>query len=147
MDIKQRIRQPKEHRDLMDRLIKTKNNEYGVFSSYAKLMLFSAALGYREKKRVAFESTNEPISITSFGENGRAFMYSLALAELDDIECFQDASVQNVMAIFEEYANGGFNYLDQILINDRGIHEQIEELLRDQDSKKNIPDLSDIEVF
>ena len=143
MDNKYRVRHSERHKQLMDRLT-TRRNEFGVFSSYARLLVFSAALGYRESRRHSFKESGEPISLAIFKEEDVAFMYAIALAEMQDTACFQEGKFLEVMNIFEEYANAGLDYLERVLADDLSIHTKIEELLLDEMAAPIIPDLRDI---
>ncbi len=61
-----RVRRPKAYDELLNLL---RDREQGVFSTYKSALVFAAAVGFKERKRVAFTDLGEPIALTLFSEN------------------------------------------------------------------------------
>lgn len=143
-----RIRIAKDKAELVQSLVEAKGTT-GPFQTYADAIAFAAAMGARWERRspLGTISTTEPapISIEVFMARGYdALMKLLAIAETEETEILSPydpaAEVQRI-AIFEEYANGGLELLQDklrgavdyterillILTNERFKDEQIDE--------------------
>jgi dnd system-associated protein 4 len=95
----------------------------GVFETKQAAMMFAAALGKRFTGRKPRGAPGDGIRWYIFEKAGdEAFVNSLALAEKNDIKVL-DPDVgegEDVQAIFEEYAAGGFQYLKQHVVDSPG---------------------------
>lgn len=106
-----RIRRPKEHDDILEILKKEK-----IFTSFKNSLVFAASLGFKKQQRKSFEDSSEPIMLRIFDDNTDIpFIYSLALAETDDISLMTKSRFKDAVLIFEEYANGGLSYMKSVL--------------------------------
>lgn len=106
-----RIRRPKQHDDLLEALKKEK-----IFSSNKNALVFAASLGFKKQQRYAFDESSEPIMLRIFDDNTDIpFIYSLALAETNDISMMTKTRFKEAVEIFEEYANGGLSYMKSML--------------------------------
>ncbi len=106
-----RIRRPKEHDDLLDIFKKEK-----IFTSNKNALVFAASLGFKKQQRKSFVESSEPIMLRIFDDNTDIpFIYSLALAETDDISMMTKNKFTDAVLIFEEYANGGLSYIRSVL--------------------------------
>jgi dnd system-associated protein 4 len=106
-----RVRRPKEHDDLLDILKKEK-----IFSSNKNALVFAASLGFKKQQRQPFADSSEPIMLRIFDDNTDIpFIYSLALAETNDISMMTKNKFREAVQIFEEYANGGLSYIRSVL--------------------------------
>jgi len=106
-----RVRRPKEHYDLLDILKKEK-----IFSSNKNALVFAASLGFKKQQRQPFTESSEPIMLRIFDDNTDIpFIYSLALAETNDISMMTKNKFKEAVLIFEEYANGGLSYIRSVL--------------------------------
>ncbi len=106
-----RIRRPKEHDDLFDIFKKEK-----IFTSNKNALVFAASLGFKKQQRKSFVESSEPIMLRIFDDNTDIpFIYSLALAETDDISMMTKNKFTDAVLIFEEYANGGLSYIRSVL--------------------------------
>jgi len=106
-----RIRPPKEHEKLIDKLV-----DEGTFETKQAVMMFAASLGKRFTGRKPLGSPGEGIRWHIFEKAGdEAFVNSLALMEREDINILdpEAGESEDVQTIFEEYAAGGFQYLKQ----------------------------------
>lgn len=143
-----RIRVAKDKANLVNALLASKDTT-GPFQTYVEVMVFAAALGIKNKKRIPLEETSKrepsPIPQENFASLGHDLIIKLlALTEIQDInilssreEEYEDQRTQ----IFEEYANGGLEILQNelrgavdyserlllVLISERGNKEQWEE--------------------
>ena len=108
-----RIKPPKQH----DAFIETLVND-GVFETKQAAMMFAAAVGYRFGSRKPLDSGGEGIRWNIFEKNrDEAFINALALAVKKDLAVLDPDAPQNeeLATIFEEYAAGGFEYLEQYI--------------------------------
>ena len=119
MNEPRRISPPKEYeRPIIDKLI-----EHGLFETKQAAMMFAAALGKRFTGRKELSSRGDGIRWYIFEKAGDdAFINSLALAEKQDISVLDPEQDQgeDVQTIFEEYANAGFEYLKQHVVDAPG---------------------------
>lgn len=135
-----RVRRPKAYDELLNLL---RDREQGVFSTYKSALVFAAAVGFKEKKRVPFTELGEPIALTLFSENqDQPFMFCLALTEFDDASYLREDKFLEAMQVFEEYAAGGLEILDGCL-DKVHIKESIEKLLAETDGTNLISDIAD----
>lgn len=116
------IYRSKEHADIIKQLTE-KNPENGVvvFPTIKALQCFAAVLGFDQKRRVKLDRSNtENIEWHTFdNDNYTHYIYLIALAESANISVLKfdinsSESVQpndNMMEVFEEYANGGFDII------------------------------------
>ena len=134
-----RVRRPKQYDELLNLL---KDKEDGVFSTLKSALVFSAAMGFKQKSRLEFSETGEPIAFSLFNEHqDQPFMYALALIEYDDVNYLQEDKFLEAMKTFEEYAAGGLEYLDNAL-DKSNLKESIEGLLADTGESDLIGDIA-----
>ncbi len=92
--------------------------EHGPLQTKQKALMFAAALGAYQNRREPFSSAEEPIRWQIFENNGDdAFIYALAIAETGGFEVLADEDGERYVSLFEEYANGGLEYLEEHVIN------------------------------
>lgn len=128
-----RIKIAKEKADLVKALVEA-NGTTGAFQTYADVLVFAAALGAKHKKRVPLGeiSRKEPgsIDLDIFVSRGHDRAINLlAIAETKDpqiLSPFNPDSEQKRIQIFEEYANGGLEILQEEL---RGAVDYTERIL------------------
>ena len=121
-----RVRRPKEYDDLLNLL---RDKEQGIFATLKSALVFAAAVGFREKLRVPFSETGEPIALSLFSEHqDQPFIFSLALTEYNDVSYLREEKFLEAMLVFEEYAAGGLSHLHGIL-DTAHIKESIEAYL------------------
>lgn len=128
-----RIRVAKDKAELVKELVASKDTT-GPFQTYVEVMVFAAALGVRYKKRVPLGETTKrepsPIPQENFASLGYELIIKLlGINETQDIqiissieEKYEDQRTQ----IFEEYANGGLEILQNEL---RGSVDYLERIL------------------
>lgn len=107
-----RVRRPLQH----EGLIKELQDEAG-FNTLRDVMLLASAIGYRFSRRVSFsETAGDPIRYETL--TGPAFSDTLicmiaASVAKDDPEIMDDARIEERVTFFEEYANGGLEYVQE----------------------------------
>ena len=128
-----RIRIAKDKTDLVKALIESEGKT-GPFKTYADVMVFAASLAIKKKKRIPVKeiSTREPspINIDVFWSRGyESIIKLIAIADTRDTKILSQTNEEieeNRMKIFEEYANGGLEILQDEL---RGAVDYSERLL------------------
>ncbi|MEH2410189.1 DNA phosphorothioation-associated protein 4 [Nostoc sp.] len=143
-----RIRIAKDKAELVKSLVASKDTT-GPFQTYVEVMVFAAALGVKYKKRVPLGETTKrepsPIPQENFASLGYDLIIKLlGINETKDINILSSKEEQDEdkrTQIFEEYANGGLEILQNelrgsvdyserlllVLISERGTKEQLEE--------------------
>ncbi|MEU3783431.1 DNA phosphorothioation-associated protein 4 [Streptomyces sp900129855] len=105
-----RLRRPAEHELLIGAL----SGKDGPFNAMVDVLMFSALLGRNKGKRERFDRAGEPIrlSIMEGRQYGDVLIDMVAVAETpDDPKILSDERQPERVKIFEEYANGGLNYI------------------------------------
>jgi dnd system-associated protein 4 len=117
-----RIRIAKDKANLVQSLVQVNNNHLGVFQTYADVLAFAASLGCKYRHRASLESIAKepsPISLEIFISRGYDLLIKLlAITETQDpkiISAYQTTAEEQRAIIFEEYANGGLEKLQEEL--------------------------------
>ncbi|HEY9854047.1 MAG TPA: DNA phosphorothioation-associated protein 4 [Leptolyngbyaceae cyanobacterium] len=139
-----KIKIAKDKADLVKALSFSKETT-GPFQTYADVMVFAAALGARRKKRVPLGEISKrdplPIGIEIFISRGYdTTIKLLAIAETKDINIISphdENSEEQRIAIFEEYANGGLEILQEELRGAVDYSERLLLILVSERSKQN----------
>lgn len=107
-----RVRRPQAHEALLVEL----HNEAG-FVYYRDALLFAAGVGVHFQRRVPFTSAAgdpiryETLTVPSFSD---ALVSMIAANEVEnDPEIMDDSRLEERIRIFEEYANGGLEYIQE----------------------------------
>lgn len=119
--IENRIKVAKDKANLV-RNLKISNNQTAPFQNYVDIIVFAATLGAKHKKRVRLEDFSKaepaPIPREQFINNGYDMVINLlAVCETKQPKILtynQDANNERNI-IFEEYANGGLEILQDEL--------------------------------
>ncbi|WP_380277451.1 DNA phosphorothioation-associated protein 4 [Kitasatospora purpeofusca] len=123
MTVEIRFRRPAEHEQLLTLL----TGKDGPFRANYEALLFAAALGRHKERREPFEKSSEPIryALVENRSYGDVLIDLLAAAEVpDDATVLSDERLAERLQIFEEYANGGLNFL-QGEVNSRGSRDLV----------------------
>ncbi|MEH1900829.1 DNA phosphorothioation-associated protein 4 [Nostoc sp.] len=128
-----RIRVAKDKAELVKDLTSS-NGGTGPFNTFADVIVFAAALGAKHKKRVALGEISKrepsPIRIEYFASMGNDILIKLlAINESKDIKTLsinEEEYERQRNHIFEEYANGGLEILQNEL---RGSVDYAERIL------------------
>jgi dnd system-associated protein 4 len=107
-----RVRRPQQHEALMQEL-----QTDGKFPTYRDILLLAAAIGYRQERRVAFSAASgDPIRY----ETMTAPAFSDTLINMiavnvvySDAEIMDGVRLEERVKIFEEYANGGLEFIQE----------------------------------
>ena len=104
----------KIHEDMVQLLARTTVDkaETSLFTTIRQLMIFAALLGYSQNRKIPLDKTKgvEDIQIHIF-ENDLDYINMIALADQQNPEIFKDNNNFDVIEVFEEYANGGFEII------------------------------------
>ncbi|MDZ8134553.1 MAG: DNA phosphorothioation-associated protein 4 [Nostoc sp. DedQUE04] len=144
-----RIRVAKDKAELVKSLVASKDTT-GPFQTYVEVMVFAAALGVKYKKRVPLGETTKrepsPIPQENFASLGYDLIIKLlGITETKDINILSSREEQDEdkrTQIFEEYANGGLEILQNEL---RGSVDYSERLLLVLISERGTKELSEEE--
>lgn len=114
------INRSKLHEDFVQQLAKPQGSagERPLFPTIRELLCFAALLGFSERRRVPLDRSQgvEDISYQQF-ERGEAedLIWSLAVAETEDVSILREGEEGKCAEIFEEYANGGLIIMKDFL--------------------------------
>ncbi|GAB38245.1 DNA phosphorothioation-associated protein 4 [Gordonia sputi] len=106
-----RARRPQQHDALMLEL-----QSEGKFPAYRDILLFAAAVGYRQDRRVPFVATSgdairsDVLTAPGFSDT---LINMIAANVVHDPEIMDDTRMDERFKIFEEYANGGLEYIQE----------------------------------
>lgn len=110
-----RVRRPADKDDLIESL---RAKSGGAFSEIRDVLLFASAVGFAEKRFAPFDKgAGEAIRWETFVNRWFAedFVRLVAVAHADDKEIASADRVNEQIAIFEGYANGGLAVLQEHL--------------------------------
>lgn len=84
-----------------------------IFPTMRELMCFAAVLGFENDRRHPLQSKTAEIDGRNFANSPQALdlLYLIALASKKDAEVLRDENEDEMISIFEEYAQGGFEVL------------------------------------
>ena len=107
-----RLNRPKDKDDLLQLL-----TEQGPFQEYRDVLVFAAALGWYQRKRLPLGAKGEAIRWeTATNRKGtEALVNMIAAAESENPEILAAELFDERLEIFEEYANGGLEILQTML--------------------------------
>ncbi len=114
LDLSKRVRRSTEFKELIHELVQSSEPS---FSNMADLLVFAAAFAYDNKlARRPFEGSDEQIAMSVF-VNSRydGFMLMLAAQSTGDYSIVSQARSNEMVSVFEEYANAGLESLSQRL--------------------------------
>ncbi len=107
-----RARRPQQHEALMQEM----QNE-AKFPTYRDILLFAAAVGFHQQRRVSFTaSSGDPIRyevLTTPGFSDTLINMIAANVVSDDPEIMDGTRLEERVKIFEEFANGGLEYIQE----------------------------------
>jgi dnd system-associated protein 4 len=106
-----RVRRPQQYEALMQEL-----RDEAAFSTYRDILLFAAAVGFHVMRRVEFNGSGEPIRYETLKEPAfsETLINMIAASEVpDDPEILDVARAGDRIRVFEEYANGGLEYIQE----------------------------------
>lgn len=134
-----RVRRPQQFDGLLSELTKGKE----VFQTYKDALVFAACLGFKRDRCVPFEKSGEPINLHVFsGQFDAAVMNAIAIAKLGDPFVMAKNREDEKIKIFEEYACGGLEILENMLGQGHvPKHEALVALVLDEEKSGGILDV------
>lgn len=134
-----RVRRPQQFENFLTDLTKGKE----VFHTYKDALVFAACLGFKRGRKVPFDKTSEPINLQIFsGQYDAAVMNAVAIAELSDPFVMAKNREDEKIKIFEEYACGGLEILENLLGQAQlSWHEALVALVMDEEKSGGILDI------
>src|SRR5438874_2284392 len=107
-----RLNRPKDKDDLLQQL-----TEHGPFEEYRDVLVFAAALGWHEQRRIPLAAKSEPIrwEVATNRRGTEALVNMIAAVKSGDPEILAGDRFEERLTIFEEYANGGLEILRALL--------------------------------
>lgn len=125
-----RVRRPQQYEVLLREL-----REDGVFTTMRDILLFAAAVGFVQQRRVPFDTSAEPIRYETLTDPSYAetLVNMVAAVELrDDAEILDKPRLNERIGVFEEYANGGLEFIqEQMNVRHQSAQMVIESLVTD----------------
>lgn len=110
------IKRSAKHEDMVRMLMEQPHpdTKKPIFSTHRALMRFAATLGYDQEKRLQLESECKEVDGRRFESHDQTLdlMLLLALAETRSSEVFLKNDEEQMVVIFEEYAEGGFEIME-----------------------------------
>ena len=115
------VRRSEVHVDLMKQLTGTApyRQQEAAFKFMYDVLVFAASVGFKLQKRVAidkFVSDPIPYSTMKSNEYFETLLSTIAVLTFEgDHTCLSDDRLVERVRVFEEYANGGLDYLQEQL--------------------------------
>lgn len=106
-----RVRRPQQHEAMMLEL-----QDEARFPTLRDVLIFGAAVGYANGRRASFTAASEPIRYgTVFNPGFSETLMNMIAANVapDDPEIMDAERIEERIKIFEEYANGGLEYIQE----------------------------------
>jgi dnd system-associated protein 4 len=135
----ERVRRPQQFENFLTELTKEK----GIFHTYKDALVFAACLGRKRGRRIEFNRTSEPINLQIFGgQYDAAVMNAVAIADAGDPFVMAKNREEEKIKIFEEYACGGLEILENLLGQaDLSWNEAVVALVMDEEKSEGILDI------
>lgn len=120
------INRSKVHEDVVQRLSmqNVPGSDRKLFPTIRELLCFAALLGFSEKRRVPLDRAAgvEDISYQQFERDPAAedLLWTIAVAETQDIDVLREGEEAKCAQVFEEYANGGLMLMKDYLRRNGG---------------------------
>jgi dnd system-associated protein 4 len=108
-----RVRRPREYDDLLAKLV-----EEGPFEAMRDALVFAAAVGWWRQRRLPIQQAGEPIrwDVMTGRRGTEALVNLLAVAvHPADLTILSGERFGDRIAIFEEYAHGGLEIINELL--------------------------------
>ena len=131
------VRRPEKYDDVIEALKDSK-----VFKTYKDVFVFAASLGFKNDKRVVFDSHKKSIDIEIFrGDLEKTIMNSIAMLVTDEPGVIGNRRADEKILIFEEYACGGLEIIKhQIFDASREVDEGILSLILQEKDEHSLLD-------
>ena len=142
-----RIQRDMCHEELVKSLTSGDNP---VFKEIWRVLLFAAALGIKDSKRIPIDKADSGKAIpgTYFNSPGwRGFLYLVGLADTGDSACLHGAEEAQdyLVTAFEEYANNGLHILQRRLASSASpLDDLVSLLIETMEPATLAPDVGDL---
>lgn len=109
------VRRPQKFEDMLKKL--RDDPEQKIFKTFKDAIVFAACLGFEKERRVSFEkATQDPIRLHVFnGPYDIDVINMIAVAEKEDPNVLSEKNEEDKIKIFEEYACGGLEIIDEMV--------------------------------
>lgn len=101
------------HRERYGELTDGDSNSPFAGQQMSKLFMFSLGVGYDQGLQMSIDERSNSIPWSALSQNEQWVIKSVAVKEAQDAHILRDG--KQVGRIAEEYANGGFDYVDDII--------------------------------
>lgn len=110
-----RLNRPKDKDEFVRLLV-----EQGPFKEYRDVLVFAAAVGWHEQRRLPLAEKGEPIrwEVATNRRGTEALTNMIAAVDSADPEILGDYRFDERLETFEQYANGGLDVLQALLANE-----------------------------
>jgi dnd system-associated protein 4 len=117
------IRRPKQFEEMLRKLCQEDNK---IFLTYKDALVFAACLGFHREKRQPFDRSSEPVSSHIFrGDYDAAIFNCIGLAVTKDPHIMGTEQESERVRIFEEYACGGLEIIEDEIYKGAGNWDQL----------------------
>lgn len=117
------IRRPRQFEEMLKKLCQEDNR---IFLTYKDALVFAACLGFSRGKRRAFEKSSEPVGLHIFkGDYDAAIFNCIGLSETNDPHIMGSDRESERIRMFEEYACGGLEILEDEIYKRAGAWDQL----------------------
>ncbi len=114
------FRRSKKYEDMVRQLAEKPHSIAGrsIFPTMRELMCFAAVLGFEFDKRKPLDSDTNEIDSRIFlnSEVALDLLYLIGLATEKSVDILREENEEEMIRIFEEYAEGGFEILETWLL-------------------------------
>lgn len=112
-DIPRDLAIEKKKRERYRELTDDDSNSPFAGQQMSKVFMFSLAVGYDQGLQKSLSSRSGSIPWSALTKNEQWIIKSVAVKEAEDAHVLKDGS--KVAEIVQEYANGGFEYIDEVI--------------------------------
>jgi len=133
-----RVKRPYQYEKLMDQL-----KDAGPFETLKDVMVFAACLGLSKNRKNCFKKTSEPIALSIFsGDYDKMVINTIAIKDTNDPFIMGNDRINERIEIFEEYACGGLEIIDNSLKSSKhlSINETLIDMVLAEQGDSNILD-------
>lgn len=105
-------------------IAKVPDGSRSLFPTIRELLCFCALLGFSQKRKLPLDRSQgvEDVSYQQFERDPAALdlIYTIALADSENVELLKDGESRVCADIFEEYANGGLSIIKDYFVRNGG---------------------------
>lgn len=117
------VRRPKQYEEMLRKLCQEDGK---IFLTYKDALVFAACLGFEEERKVSFDKSSEPVGMHIFkGDYDAAIFNCIGLAETNDPSIMGVSREEEKIRIFEEYACGGLEIIENKIYKAAGSWDQL----------------------